>query len=288
MSLVFNFLKSKFKKIQYSLEQHKIKYEKFKSFIDPDYFFRSGELRILSTSLAYTTLISFIPFIAVVLASFQLIGGLEKFYPLVEASVLQYFKEATGTQVVNFLRKSFQKIHAGTLGWAGLIFLLATSYRLLSDADRAINRIWKIQVQRPFYKRMLLYWFLFLSAPVLLAMYAGFYSAGSMMQLPFKINQSVFYTLILFWGLSIFYIVIPDTKVSSNKALFSAFLTSLSITLFQQVLSLSVVKFFKQNKIYGSLATVPVVLLWILFSWYVILIGAYLCYRLQNSNSKAK
>lgn len=267
----------------------KFKFEKFKYFIDPDYFFRSGELRILSTSLAYTTLISFIPFIAVVLATFQMIGGLERFYPLIETAVFGYFKDATGGQVVRFLKGSIQKIHAGTLGWAGLIFLLATSYRLLSDADRAINRIWRIQVQRPFYKRMLMYWVLFLMAPVLLAMYSGFYTASTLLhQSFFKINQSFFYAIILFWGLSIFYIVIPDTRVKNNFALLAAGITSSLITLFQQVLSLGVAKFFKQNKIYGSLAAVPVVLLWILFSWYIILLGAYLCYRLQHHKNQTE
>lgn len=261
------------------------RWERLKYSIDRDYFFRSGELRILSTSLSYTTLISFIPFLAVVLASFQMIGGLEKLYPLIETSVLQYFKEATGNQVVRFLRGSFKKVHVDTLGWAGLLFLTVTSFGLLSDADYAINRVWKIQIKRPFYKRMAIYWVLFLLVPVLLAMYAGFYTAGNMMQLPFKINPSIFYALILFWGLSIFYIVVPDTKVNNNYALISAFITSVAITLFQQALSLGVTQFFRKNTIYGSLAIVPVVLLWILFSWYAVLMGAYLCYRLQTRNS---
>lgn len=269
-----------------NLEKLAPRWERFKYFLDRDYFFRSGELRILSTSLSYTTLISFIPFLAVVLASFQMIGGLEKLYPLIETSVLQYFKEATGNQVVRFLRSSFKKVHVDTLGWAGLLFLTVTSFGLLSDADYAINRVWKIQIKRPFYKRMAIYWVLFLLVPILLAMYAGFYTAGNMMQLPFKINPSIFYALILFWGLSIFYIVVPDTKVNNKFALISALITSIVITLFQQALSLGVTQFFRKNTIYGSLAIVPVVLLWILFSWYAVLMGAYLCYRLQTRNSQ--
>lgn len=249
---------------------------------DSDNFLRSGELRILASSLSYTTLLSFIPFMALVLAIFQYVGGLDMMYPAVEAVVLQYFKEATGYQVVQFLRGSLKKIHSGSLGTASIVVLIFASYRLLSDADRAMNRIWHTGARKPLYKRLLSYWLLLLIAPLLLATYAGFFSVGNLMNSSFKLDAGLAYGLLWFWGLTIFYIVVPDVKVISKYALYCAFFASVAITTIQQSLALGVLKFIRYNKVYGSLAAVPVVLLWILAIWYVILIGAYVNYRLQK------
>lgn len=255
--------------------------------LDPYNFFRSGDLRLLATSLSFTSILALIPFLAVVLATFQFVGGLDFLYPKVEAILLEYMKDATSTNVGNFLKGSLKRINAGALGSTGVFFLLGTSYTLLRDIEFAFNRIWKIKTStRSFHHRLLVYWMVFLMAPILLAILAGLKSFQYTQTFSSQIDEGIVAGFFLIWGLWMMYKIVPATYVRPRYAFYSAVITAGFVTLIQQSLAGIVLTFFKYNKIYGSLATLPIVLFWILFMWYAVLFGSYICYFLQTRSEK--
>lgn len=261
-------------------------YRRAKTFInslDPYGFFRSGELRLLATSLSFTSILALIPFLAVVLATFQFVGGLDFLYPKVEAILLEYMKEATSINVGNFLRRSLQRINTGALGSTGIFFLIGTSYALLRDIEIAFNRIWQVRAStRSFHHRLLIYWLVFLMAPVLLAILAGLKSFQYTQAFGSQFDDSLISGFFLIWGLWMMYKIIPATYVRPRYAFYASLIATGIITLIQQTLAGVIMSFFRYNKIYGSLAALPIVLFWILFMWYAVLFGSYICYFLQN------
>lgn len=243
---------------------------------------RDGELALVAASLSFSTAIALVPFIAVVLATFQSIGGLEAFYPKVEALLLSNVKEAAGSDVIKVMRMFLKNINAGKLGTTGAVFLFITSIRLLHDMEVGIHRVWNQKNSRPFYKRLIYQWALILVIPVLLAIYVGFTSLEQFQFVHRLIPAAISNSLVLVGSLFLIYKLVPDVPVRPKAAFISALITSLTMYAVHKTYALIAIKFFSYNKLYGSFAALPILLLWILTIWYVILGGVALCASLQK------
>lgn len=245
---------------------------------------RDGELQLVAASLSFSTTVGLVPFLAVVLATFQSIGGLEALYPKVEGFLLIYLREAAGGDVTKFIRIFIKNINAGKLGTTGAIFLFLTSLKLLHDMEVGINRVWAHPRTRPFYKRLIYQWLLILLIPVALAIYVGFTTLEQFQFarriLPLALSNS----LVLIGSLFLIYKLVPDLKVQTKAAVISAFVASAGLYGVHKGFAYLTIEVFNYNKIYGSFAAIPLLLLWMLSLWYVILAGVALCAGIQNRN----
>lgn len=240
-----------------------------------------AEIRFAAASLSFSTLFATIPFLVVILAVFQSLGGLEKLYPQVESLLMSYLKEATGNTVTQYLRKSVTQVQSRTLGYTGVIFLLFTTIGLFRNIDTAFHHLWRLKPRKPFLQRLWLHSIVLISLPVLLAGFIGLRSVKIIDKLSTTIHQQFLFSLILGLALWILYTVVPDTKVSKRASLISATLAAIGIAIVQSSFLWISLKVFKQNKIYGSLASFPIFMLWLLVVWSIILSGASLCAYLQ-------
>lgn len=241
-----------------------------------------ASIRFASTSLAYSTLFSLIPFIMIVLAVFQLVGGLQKLYPDIEALILSTFREATGVTVTGYLQKTIENLNPRALGLTAVLFLYFSMIGLLRNVDVAFHHIWKEQVKKPFFRRMWIHWLVILSTPFLLAVYFGlrsmkWFSTGHIAGADRALGP-----IGLTFFLWVMYVAIPARPVHKLSAFISAVLASMSLIFVQSSFLWASMKIFKHNKIYGSFASIPIFLFWLLVIWYVILSGVSLCAYLQQ------
>ncbi len=241
-----------------------------------------AEIRFAAASLSYSTLFATVPFLVVILAVFQSVGELEKLYPQVESLLMSYLKEATGNTVTQYLKTSVTKIQSRTLGYTGVIFLLFTTIGLFRNIDTAFHHLWRIKPRKPFIKRMWLHSIVLVSLPVLLAGFIGLRSVKIIEKLGSTVHQQFLFGLVIGLALWILYTVVPDTKVSKRAGLISAALAALGIAVVQSSFLWISLKVFRQNKIYGSLASFPIFMLWLLVVWSIVLSGASLCAFLQQ------
>lgn len=241
-----------------------------------------AEIRFAAASLSYSTLFAVIPFLVVILAVFQSVGELEKIYPQVEGLLMSYLKEATGNTVTQYLRTSVTKIQSKTLGYTGVIFLIFTTVGLFRNIDTAFHHLWRLKPRKPFIQRMWLHSIVLISLPALLAGFIGLRSVKIIEKLGNTIHQQFLFGLVIGFALWILYTVIPDTKVSKRASLICASLAAFGISLVQSSFLWISLKVFRQNKIYGSLASFPIFMLWLLVVWCIVLSGASLCAFLQQ------
>jgi len=246
---------------------------------------RDGELQLVAASLSFSTILGMVPFLAVVLATFQSIGGLEALYPKVESFLLIYLREAAGSDVTKLIRIFIKNINAGKLGTTGAVFLFIASLKLLHDMEVGINRVWAHPRTRPFYKRLIYQWILILIIPVGLAIYVGFISLAQFQFVRRILPVNVSNALFLVGSLFLIYKLVPDLKVRSKAAWISALLASFGILGVHRGFSFLTVEVFNYNKIYGSFAALPILLLWLLALWYVVLAGVALCAGIQKHHS---
>ncbi len=242
---------------------------------------RQGDIRWISSSLAFTTILSLIPFMALVLVTFKMIGGLDYLIPRIERFLLRYVKEAIGAQVSEWIHLVLEKVQTQTIGTTAVIVLFFTSWRLFSDMEKGIQRIWSNDVSRPVHHRFLIVWCSLLVFPSLLVVYVAIRSLEMIRPLA-RQYTIMFDGLAMFFFLYLIYQLFPADRVLKRVALMSATFSCVGITILQKSFTLIAQKAFYMNKFYGSLAAIPLILVWILAIWQIILIGTALGSAVQR------
>lgn len=241
-----------------------------------------SEIRFAASSLAFSTLLAIIPCFIIVLAVLQSIGGLEKFYPQIETLIISYLKEATGSTVSMYVKNSLEQFQPRALGLTGGVLLLLTSLGLIRNIDYAFNRIWKIRITTPIYSRIWLYWIILVMIPLLLATWMGLKSVNTFSVFTNSIEQQFLFSIGSAIFLYLLFTIIPHTKVNFVAAAIPAIFAGAALAVVQKSFLWASLRFFKTNKIYGSLASVPIFLIWLLVVWYVILSGVAVSAYMQN------
>ncbi|MDP9928668.1 YihY family inner membrane protein [Variovorax paradoxus] len=244
---------------------------------------RKERLPQVAGSLAFTTLLSIVPLLAASFALFirfpvftRFKDALQEFLlnrllpPDIARTVLKYLNQFVG--------------NASGLTWVGSLFLLGTAIAMLLTVENALNQMWKVRKNRPFFKRVGLYLLMLaVGPPVLgLSLWATSYLLGVSLGLIGALPRSLAFVLDLgplLLGLavltSMFYLV-PNTKVRLRDAFAGGLIASVAFELGKRGFTNYLVKVPTYKALYGAFAALPMFLLWVYFSWLVTLVAAML------------
>jgi membrane protein len=242
-----------------------------------------GELQLVAASLSYSTVFALIPFIAVVLAILQYMGGgFEVVYPKVENLIIRNFSDALGQEATRSIRDLIRNISFAKLGLTGAIGLVVTSLRLMYDMEVGINRVWNQKNKRPLYKRVFFYWLLMLLIPFALAFYVSLRSLREIDVVGPLFHPILSSNTLLFLCIFLLFKYVPTAKVRTFIAFISALLTCVTLFVTQKIFAWATIALFTYSRIYGSFAALPLLLLWILIIWHILLGGVALSASLQK------
>jgi len=250
-------------------------------FLDTGKHMLEAQLPLVASSLAYTTILSIIPLLAVSFAIFQAFGGLEKIYEMIEPMILENLAESAGKDAMNSIRRFIGNAHGGAMGAGGLIGLVITSMSMLSSAEKAINRVWRAEIKRTLFQRIAAYWLFITLGPIALSVALGTATSSDIplsKVLPSGTIGFVFGILIF----TIIYKFVPNRKVQILPALIAGTATTITWYLAKAGYSLYTHKVVTYHKLYGSLGAIPIMLFWIYIIWLVILAGAAFSAALQK------
>ena len=182
------------------------------------------------------------------------------------------------------------------LGAFGIIGLLIAVVMVFSTMEEAMNSIWHTKKGRSLFRKIMDYLALLILLPISINIaIAGEAVLESpkmfsyittvipfpwLIQMLFKLLPFGFITLTLM----MMYLFFPHVRVKTLPALCGAIFASVFWFIVQRgyiVLQIGVAKY---NAIYGSFATVPLILIWIQLGWTFILLGAVLAHAIQNRN----
>jgi membrane protein len=243
--------------------------------------FGEDRLGLTAGSLTFTTLISLVPLMTVMLALFTAFPMFSRFQVALEKYLLQSLvPDNIAKPVLASLTQFAAK--ASQVGSVGLVVLVVAALALMLTIDRTLNSIWRVRKPRPFAHRVLVYWAALTLGPLLLGIslsltsYAVSASRGLVETLPggvrFVLNTVEF--VLLSGGMAALYRYIPNTHVRAAHAWAGGVFVGVGIEVTKRVFGwyLSLVPSY--SVIYGAFATVPILLLWIYLSWVVMLLGA--------------
>ena len=244
--------------------------------------FQSENLQTKASALTYSTLLSIVPLLAVLL-------GIAKGFGF-QGTVGH---EMELNKAFEFVESYLAQAQGGVIIGVGLILLFYTVINLISSVEDTFNDIWQIQKSRPWYRKISDYLALFLVLPVLMTASSGLSIFMSTLQNSF-LGQYLFFTPLVelflhiapyiittlaFTGL---YVSLPNTKVRFVNGLVAGFIAGCAFQLFQFIYISGQIWVSKYNAIYGSFAALPLLLLWLQLSWLICLFGAELSYASQN------
>ncbi len=238
-------------------------------------------------ALTYTTLLSLVPLMTVMLALFSVFPASDRLAQQVEDFLFQNFVPAAGEAVQQYLRNFSQK--AGKLTGVGFAFLIVVALMLMSNIDKAFNAIWHVRRKRSPVAKFTVYWAILSLGPILIAFSVGvtsymvsiplFSDAETVMLLRTRL-LGLMPVLISSLAFTLLYALVPNRSVPLRHALAGGVLAALLFELAKRGFALYVTAFPTYETIYGALAAVPIFLIWLYLSWLVTLLGAEFTYCL--------
>lgn len=239
-----------------------------------------GEVRLLANSLAFSSVLALIPLFAVSLSVFHAFGGLDKLYLDFEPIVMQNLAEAAGKIALENLQTLILHLKPQALGLLGFLGLLLTSTNLLWDMELAVQKVFGSNVHRSITFRIFFSWLIIFLGPLVLASVTGFLFSNKT-GIFFR-NKSLLNTSFLLFTVYVIYRYVPRLRVFNRAAAIGAIFTTVCLVLGQKIFTYLALKIFNYSKLYGSLAAIPVFLLWISILWLIFLIGVALCATLNR------
>jgi len=253
----------------------------------------SGEhLTLRAMSLVYTTLLSLVPLLAVsfsVLKAFGVHARLE--------ILLYYFLEPLGPQGVDIAVEVIQfveKVNVNVLGSIGLATLMYTVLSAVQKIERALNDIWQVEGTRSLALRFSNYMSVLILGPVLIFSAMGFtasvMSSGFVHTLqriePFGVlffyAGKLLPTVLACTAFTFLYYALPNTKVRFGSAVAGGILAGLSWITTGLIFTSFIVSSARYSAIYSGFAVLILFLIWLYWSFLILLIGASVSFHRQN------
>ena len=105
--------------------------------------FESGELSLRLMGLAYTTLLSLVPLLAVSFSVLKAFGAQQQLEPLLAEFLAPL--GAQGQMIQERILSFVNSLQVGVLGLVGFAMLFYTAVSLLIHVERAFNAIWRVR-----------------------------------------------------------------------------------------------------------------------------------------------
>ena len=232
-----------------------------------------------AAALTYQTTLGMVPLLALVFATLRQTHNLEaqsRFLEFISTQVLPDMGD-----VVNELAAFSEKVATGALGGLGLAFTVATCYFLYDTVENTFNDIWHVTTRRSWFRKFLIFYPVVTLLPVLAGAYL-YWSGRLIVSGP--LARFFGPLTIQFGGLFLVNWLLPNIRVRWYAALAGTLLTGFAL----EGLKWGFVHFAKgillssYRGVYGPLALVPLVLLWIYVSWWLVLGGAEIANAIQN------
>lgn len=259
-------------------------------------------LTMLAGHLAYVSLLSLVPLITVVFALFAVFPMFADISVQLKSFIFSNFMPAAGNVLQRYLEQFVANSNKMTA--VGICGLIVTALLLISSVDSVLNTIWRSNNKRPMVVSFAVYWMVLTLGPLLVG--ASMAISSYLLSLHWLAQTGVdslvdevlrIFPLLLSWvSFWLLYSVVPTVRVPPKDALVGALVAGVLFELGKKGFALYVTMFPSYQLIYGVLAVIPILFLWVYWSWCIVLLGAeitvtlgeYRLYRQQKTEQQQK
>ncbi|MDF1574237.1 MAG: YihY/virulence factor BrkB family protein [Bacteroidales bacterium] len=273
-------LTSKSRRRNFLIRQSKIYILAFKGFFE-------DRAAVRAAALTYFTMLSMVPIFAIAFAIARNFGFEDMLHNFINSNMKE--QEEVMKWVTGMVDNLLSETREGVIAGVGGVILFWSVIQVLNNIEASFNDIWQIRKARSPMRKFSDYLAIMILSPFAIGLSGSFMvkiqSAANEIEL-FKplivtLIKSVPYVSI--WILfTIVYIVMPNTKVKFKYALIAGVIAGTIALIFQslyQTLQLGVLRW---GTLYGTIAFIPLFLMWLQITWLIVLMGAELSFAYQN------
>ena len=252
--------------------------------------FVRDQLLLRAHSLTYLTLFALVPLLAIIVSAVDVFGG----GPEIVADLFDQFAGVTDSKVRDNIIGLVANFNFGALGAAGGGILIGTTIWGIGSVERALNAVWGVSEQRSWSRRVPDYLAVMLVAPILLGIAIPLRAAlesetfvQQVLNLPgiaqvYATGLQYAPILLFVLAFSFLYWFLPNTVVKFRSALIGGTVSALLFTLAQIGYVTFVAASSRYHAVLGPMASVGLFLVWVYFSWSIVLFGAEVAYASQT------
>ena len=242
---------------------------------------RMGALRLpqVAGSLSYTTVLSLVPLLVIVLSILTILPQFQGFQKEIQNFMTENLMPARMSKIVMQQITTFTE-RSSRLSLVGGVFLIFSSLSTMAIIDRAFDDIWQIKKRPSFRRNVAIYWAVLTLGP--------FVFSGALLLINFLMHSLNFNDIpvlgpllnwILPFVLSILsfaalYVFVPNRKVLWKDALVGGFVAAVIFLLLSKSFSAVFKTFSGYAILYGAFSIIPAFFLWLYVFWWGILFGA--------------
>ncbi len=257
--------------------------------------FNINQCFLRAAALTYYTMLSLVPLLALTFALLKAFGVQNLLQPLIVEKL-----NVGGGQVADVILGYINNTQVTQLGAVGLAFLIVAVVSLLTNVEQTFNHIWGVKDVRPMLRRFADYLSVILVGPLLIISAISMTSTlasnslvqkliememvGNLILLLFQVTP-FFFMWLAFTGL---YVFMSNIKVEWR----AAFVGGVVGGTLWQIAQVGYVHFQvgvgRYNAIYGTMAALPIFMVWLYLSWVIVLFGLGVCYAKQNLRTSGR
>jgi membrane protein len=247
-----------------------------------------------ASALTLYSLISLVPFLAV---AFGIAAGFG-FEEYLEQEIRSIFEEQDSVvnYAIQFARSSLQSSKGSVIAGIGLLALLWTNLSMFNSIENALNEIWHVKNPRTWSKKLTDYIAVMIICPIFFVVSSSL-SVYLMTQITATAKDYVFLEWIspylhfllrtgpFFLSILLFmvvYLFIPNVQIRVLPRLIISILAGAAFQVWQWIYIRFQVEISNYGAVYGTLAALPLFLIWLQVSWLIVLAGAEIAAYWEN------
>lgn len=249
---------------------------------------RQEQIHVSAGYLSYVTLMSLVPLLVVTFSVMTAFPIFSEIKTDIESFVYQNFVPAAGDVVQNYIGGFVS--NASKMSAVAISFLFLFALLLISSIDQSLNKLWRVTRKRRLVTAFSMYWMILTLGPVLVgsSIAATSYLVSLVAAQNYNLVDSVNIFIRALPILSataaflILYMVVPNKEVKFKYAIAGATLAAILFEFAKKAFAIYVTQLPSYQDIYGALAAIPLLFLWVYLSWLVVFVGAMFTVTLEE------
>lgn len=236
-----------------------------------------------AAALTYATLLSLVPMLAVGFSIFAAFPVFESVGAQLQDFIFKNFVPASQEMIQSYFVEFAKR--ASELTALGVIFLVITALLLMETIDHALNDIWEVRKRerRQGISVFMMYWVVLSLGPLLVGV--SIVATSYLAELPMLsdvadtlgvkeqiLRMSPF--LLSAAAFTLIYLAVPYRHVPLSHGILGGLIAAILFEIAKRGFAFYVTRFPTYELVYGTLAVIPIFLIWVYLSWLIILLGA--------------
>ena len=244
---------------------------------------------VRASGMAYTTLLAIVPLVAVLFSVLSAFSSFAEYKDQIQTWLFSQIVPAKSGEVLEYINQFTANTKA--LGALSTLLLVITSLLLFDNIEKNFNALWGVTRKRSTIQRFITFTNVLMWGPILFAMsflVSGkirlFISSNPLLDIGFvtRFLFGILPYLFTAFAFVLMLVVVPATKVRWRSALLGGLIGGAIWEVGKVLFTQTTAKSITYNAIYGSIAVVPIFLVWLYVTWIIVLLAVEISYVHHN------